>query len=417
MRPIHLAGQRPPRRRPFPCRRAPLLLAALAAACATIDAPPPANPALAMTVARISSDAMKTYKLKSMIVRVTMDGADIYTGAFGESMTGVPATAEMRFRNGAFAYTYLGYITARLAAGGVFSVDDTIDRWVPELPRAGQVTVGELPHCTTGYSDYVYSEEVGNAVYRDPFRQWTDDELIQIGVNGPEQFAPGTNWGYSHTNFAVLGRVLERATGQSLRQLMETYVFEPMHLTATGDNGSTPSIPEPAQHSFTSERRSALRVPADIPFYEDSTYWNPSWTGPAGAVQTSNIFDVATSIELIGSGTLVSRDAHALQITKQLTGSKDPTGTCSACRPLTEEFSYGMGVELQRDWIVQTKEFVGSYVTGGYLPPKKLTIAIAVTIAPEAFDAEGNSPQVIRPIFRELAVALGGADTLPPPPG
>ena len=69
-----------------------------------------------------------------------------------------------------------------------------------------------------------------------------------------------------------------------------------------------------------------------------------------------------------------------------------------------------MGVELQKDWIVQTKEFVGSCVTAGYLPAKKLTIAIAVTALPEAFDAEGNlPPNVVRYIFRNLAVALGGA--------
>jgi CubicO group peptidase (beta-lactamase class C family) len=219
---------------------------------------------------------MTTYGLKSMIVRITMGGRDVYTGAFGASMTGVPATTTMRFRNGAFAYSYLGYITAQLAAEGVFSVDDTIDRWVPELPRADQVSVGDLPHSTSGYSDYVYSDEVSNAVYLDPFRQWTTDELIQIGVNGPEQFAPGTNWGYSHTNFSILGRVLERATGKSLHQLMDTYVLGPMRLRATGDNGNTPAIPEPAQHSFTSERRAALHVPATIPFYEDSTYWNPT---------------------------------------------------------------------------------------------------------------------------------------------
>ena len=403
-----------PRRRPPPRRGTPLLLAALllASACATYEVTPPLDPTLAATVEEISLEAMTTYKLKSMIVRVTMGGSDVYTGAFGVSMTGVPTTTTMRFRNGAFAYSYLGYITAQLAAEGVFSVDDTIDRWVPELPRADQVTVGDLPHSTSGYSDYVYSDEVSNAVYLDPFRQWTTDELIQIGVNGPEQFAPGTNWGYSHTNFSVLGRVLERATGTSLHQLMDKYVFGPMRLRATGDNGNTPAIPEPAQHSFTSERRTALQVPAAIPFYEDSTYWNPSWTGPAGAVQTSNIFDVATSIELIGSGALVSPKAHALQVTKQLLGSKDPR--CSACRPLTAEFSYGMGVELQKDWIVQTKEFVGSEVTAGYLPAKKLTIAIAVTALPEAFDAEGNlPPNVVRYIFRNLAVALGGADTFP----
>ncbi len=75
-------------------------------------------------------------------------------------------------------------------------------------------------------------------------------------------------------------------------------------------------------------------------------------------------------------------------------------------------------MRLHKDWIVQTKEFVGSYVSGGYLPAKKLTIAVAVTVRPDAFDAAGDAsqPQVIRLIFRDLAAPLGGAATLPAPP-
>src|SRR5262249_12695562 len=103
----------------------------------------------------------------------------------------------------------------------------------------------------------------------------------------------------------------------------------------------------------------------------------------------------------------------ALQVTKQVIGHKDPTGKCAACAPLTEELSYGMGVELQKDWVVQTKAFVGSDVTGGYLPAKRRTRAVAGTALAAAFDARGNPPEVIRPLFREYAVALGGADTLP----
>ena len=302
-------------RRPCPRAHATarLLLAALllAGACSSGDGTAPVDPALTATVERIARDAMTAHQLRSIIVRVTQDGRDVYTGALGESLTGVPATPEMHFRNGAFSYSYLGYITAQLAADGTLPIDATIDRWVPELPRADRITVGDLPHNLSGYSDYVYSDEVINAVYLEPFRQWTTDELIDIGVNGPEQFEPGENFGYSHTNFSVLGRVLERATGKSVHDLMREYVFEPMRLDATGDNGDTPAIPDPVQHSFTSERRSTLQIPPGIPLYEDSTFWNPSWTGPAGAVQTSNIFDVATSIELIGSGKLVSREAHA----------------------------------------------------------------------------------------------------------
>jgi hypothetical protein len=46
---------------------------------------------------------METNHLRAVILRVTMDGEEIVTAATGESLTGVPATTEMRFRNGAVA--------------------------------------------------------------------------------------------------------------------------------------------------------------------------------------------------------------------------------------------------------------------------------------------------------------------------
>ena len=38
------------------------------------------------------------------IVRVTVDGKAAAMQAFGDSMTGVPATTDMQFRNGAVAF-------------------------------------------------------------------------------------------------------------------------------------------------------------------------------------------------------------------------------------------------------------------------------------------------------------------------
>jgi len=94
-----------------------------------------------------------------------------------------------------------------------------------------------------------------------PFRQWTSEELIRIGISKPMMFEPGTNWGYSHTNYVILGRVLEKITRMSLAEAMQKNIFDPMDLKETQSFG-TPQIPEPVLHAFSSERRADLRVPA-----------------------------------------------------------------------------------------------------------------------------------------------------------
>src|SRR5918997_1708422 len=52
--------------------------------------------------------AMEENDLKAVLVRVTQNGEEVATVVRGESMTGVPATEEMHFRNGAVSISYLG---------------------------------------------------------------------------------------------------------------------------------------------------------------------------------------------------------------------------------------------------------------------------------------------------------------------
>ena len=52
---------------------------------------------------RIVRDTVAQAHLKAVIVRATVDGKEVVTQAVGESMTGVPATTDMHFRNGAVA--------------------------------------------------------------------------------------------------------------------------------------------------------------------------------------------------------------------------------------------------------------------------------------------------------------------------
>src|SRR6202021_2448101 len=66
-----------------------------------------ATPSDATAISGIVRNAMKADSLEAVIVRVTVNGKPIITKAFGTSMTGVPATTSMHFRNGAVAISYM----------------------------------------------------------------------------------------------------------------------------------------------------------------------------------------------------------------------------------------------------------------------------------------------------------------------
>jgi len=121
----------------------------------------------------VTRDAMKEYNLKALISQVTLEGRQLYTEALGESMSGVPATPSMHFRNGAMAFTYISTMLLELVDQKEVSLDDKLSKFLPDLPHADRITLKNLPNMTSGFADCVYEPEVLHGIYLGPFRQWT----------------------------------------------------------------------------------------------------------------------------------------------------------------------------------------------------------------------------------------------------
>ncbi|MDQ2637061.1 MAG: beta-lactamase family protein, partial [Actinomycetota bacterium] len=172
-------------------------------------------------VMRIVADTMAAKHLKAVIVRVTVDGKEVVTKAVGESMTGVPATTNMHFRNGAVAISYVATLLLKLVDEQKVSLDDKLAKFLPEIPHADRVTLGQLAQMTSGYVDYVIGNtKMNDAMYANPFRRWTTHDLLTYSTTKPLLYEPGTNWNYSHTNYVLLGLALEKATGEQMSKLL-----------------------------------------------------------------------------------------------------------------------------------------------------------------------------------------------------
>lgn len=386
-------------------------------------APPPGGapssapePVAADAVMRIVDEVMAAEHLRAAIVRVSIDGRELLTRAVGESMTGVPATPAMHFRNGAVAISYVATLLLRLVERGEVRLDDKLSTWLPDTPHADRVTLEQLARMTSGYVDYV----IGNAAfeaafYRDPFRQWEPDELLGFATSKPLLYEPGTNWNYAHTNYVLLGKALEKATGEDMPTLLSEEVLTPLGLTATA-NSFTPEIPAPALHAFTSERRQALGIAGGTPFYEESTFWNPSWTITHGAIQTTTVYDMEATAVGIGSGRLLSKESHDRMVSTELRGRTRAQPGCATCAPMTDGYTYGMGIVISGDWLLQNPMFAGQSAVAAYLPAKRIAIAVAVTYAPEAFGPEGDYVNAAQVLFRRIGAQVAPDDAPPVPP-
>ncbi|MGW7054927.1 serine hydrolase domain-containing protein [Streptomyces sp. NPDC054887] len=331
-------------------------------------------------------------RLKAVQVRVTADGQEVVTDALGESMTNVPAEPGMHFRAGSVVFSYLGTTLLQLVEEGKVGLDDTVDRWLPELPHADKITLRMLGNATSGLHDYVTDPDFLAVLEAHPFRQWTPKELVGYSLAHPLWYKPGTNWSYSHANFVLLIEALEKITGTPIDELLHQRVTGPLGLRNTRNN-FTPDIPRPVLHAFTSERG----------LYEESTFWNPSWTTAPGAVITTHICDLARSAEGIGSGELLSPRSYRTLLNPGTVGLGGATKTCPAtvCVKQTKARHFGLGVLVVNGWVIQNPSFSGYGAVKAYHPSKRIAIAVSATKTPKT--PEGNmAEEVAERIAAEL---------------
>ena len=175
---------------------------------------------------------------------------------------------------------------------------------------------------------------------------------------------------------------MEKAGAKPLDVLLREGVLGPLALEGTRSD-VTAAIGEPVLHAFDAERGR----------YEESTFWDPSWTLAHGAIMTSTVADILTSAAAIGEGTLLSPESHALQLAP----------STAKLAPWNDRMWYGFGVFVIDGWVVQNPSFAGYAATMAYLPEKKLGIVVSTTMQPEA-SQEGNlSTDLLKAIAAALA--------------
>jgi len=377
---------------------------------------PTSQPDQASAIAKIVQDAMKTEHLRAVIIKVTQDDKVITSQAFGESMSGVPATTAMHFRNGAVAFAYLGTLLMEFVDEHKVTLDDTIDRWMPTLPEANKVTLKMLANQTSGFPDFETDPAWLAAWSADPFHIWTFGERVKYAFARPVQFAPGTNWSYAHTNFMILGEILSKIGKKPLDTLLREKVLGPMGLKNTTAS-QTSEIPSPVLHAFDSERRGTLKIPSDIGFYEESSFWNSQWGTPIGANETTNIDDMVTTAVKVGTGALLSKSSYEAMTAPNLLGFGRKQDNCApSCFTQVNGYNYVIGIVRSGSWLLQNPLLDGYSATEAYLPSKKIAIAVAVTFAPEAFDSQGNYKNSSDTVFRSIGAYLAPDDAPPAPP-
>ncbi|GIG88615.1 serine hydrolase domain-containing protein [Plantactinospora endophytica] len=167
--------------------------------------------------------------------------------------TGAPVPRDGYFRMGSNTKTFAAVVVLQLVGEGRLRLDDTVERWLPGLVTGNgndgrRITVRQLLQHTSGLYNYTWdlpglSSAEGYARHR--FDHYDPEELVALALAHPPNFAPGTSWDYSNTNYILAGMLIERVTGRTWAVELRNRVLRPLGLTETSSPGDRAHLPEP----------------------------------------------------------------------------------------------------------------------------------------------------------------------------
>jgi len=140
-----------------------------------------------------------------------------------------PITTRTLFNLGSVAKQFTALAVLQLEAQGTLSLTDDVRRFVPEMPvQTPPILIRDLLQHTSGLRDYGELEMFTARPIHD-MALFLDVVARQRTLN----FTPGTKHEYSHSDYELLGIIVERASMQPFGQHIEEKVLQPLGMTAS----------------------------------------------------------------------------------------------------------------------------------------------------------------------------------------
>ena len=211
-----------------------------------------------------------------LAMKVLTSNGDYFVSAeYGNSVTD-----GIHFRTASVTKTFTAAAIMKLYQEGKLNIDDKITQPIPgtsvpyipdtmayAIPYKGEITIRQLLGHRAGvfdvdntpipqnisqpYAGRVYVQWVESI---DPLHQFSCDELVGVvATNQLTYFKPGTNYHYSDTGYSMLGKIVERASGQTYDDYVYQHLVTPNGLTQTNlvSSANITTLPEPYAEGYS----------------------------------------------------------------------------------------------------------------------------------------------------------------------
>ena len=286
---------------------------------------------------------------------VTRDREVLFRSASGmaDMELGVPLSADNVFRIGSISKQFTAAGILLLEEQGKLSVSDNINKYLPDYPTQGHtIKIEHLLSHTSGIFNYTDIPGYWNGV--EIRKDVTTEELIEVFANLPMDFAPGEQYSYSNSGYVLLGAIIEKVSGQTYAEFMQTAIFDKLGMKHSYHGG--PQIILNRANGYQGEAGN----------YSNAGFLSMTQPHGAGAL-LSTVDDLAIWSNALFGGELLSKES----LKKMTTDFELNNG---------EHAGYGFGLGVRERFgeseIAHNGGIHGFSTSGVWLPKQKIYVAV-----------------------------------------
>jgi serine-type D-Ala-D-Ala carboxypeptidase len=206
----------------------------------------------------------------------------------------------------------VGMTTAmmQLVGRGLVDVDAPVQRYLPEFtgPNKERVTVRHL-----------LTHSSGLPAWRPLYKEATSpDGALALAYATPLDTVPGARMVYSDLGAILLGRIVERVSGQPIDRYLAEHVFGPLGMSSTGYRPDSALLPRIAPTEFDPWRQRHLRGEV----HDENAYALGGVSAHAGLFSTARDLTVFAQM-LLGRGTYRGVEVVPADVLARFTAVQD----------------------------------------------------------------------------------------------
>ncbi len=231
------------------------VLLAVSVAGPASAAPAPVDPELATKLQARLDRWRVNHRAPGVAAAVRLPDGSRWVGTSGTRTTGKqakPVGPATPFAVASLTKTFMAALILQLREEEKLWLGTKLSTWLPDYPKAKQITVKMLLNHRSGIFDYFAHPRYEQRVFGRPSHRWRTAEILRL--TGPRYCAPGKCYRYSNTNYVLLGKIVRKVTGKTAAQNIRERFLEPLGLTDTYFQGQERIGKEPAKGYWATAR-------------------------------------------------------------------------------------------------------------------------------------------------------------------